>query len=119
MRGVVPARALPGDQAFGLGVDAGLLALVGGDRSRRAGPGIESAAGLGERDDLADRAHPGEQHADPVPTERDAAVWWRAVLERFEQEAELVVRVLGRDAEQVEHPPLHIRAVDTDRAAAD
>ena len=62
---------------------------------------------------------PDEQHADAVPAERDAAVRRRAVLERLEQEAELVLRLLRRDAEQVEDPALHVGAVDTDAAAAD
>ena len=38
----------------------------------------------------------GEQHADPVPAEGDAAVRRRAVLERLQQEAELVLRLLRR-----------------------
>ena len=39
---------------------------------------------------------------------RDAAVRRRAVLERLEQEAELVLRLLRGDAEQVEDPALHV-----------
>ena len=39
------------------------------------------AAGLRERDDVADRRRAGQQHADAVPAERDAAVRRRAVLE--------------------------------------
>ncbi|KFI94898.1 aspartyl-tRNA synthase [Bifidobacterium stellenboschense] len=41
-----------------------------------------------------------------------------AVLERLEQEAELLGRLLGADAEDVEHAVLDVVAVDTHRAAA-
>ena len=68
------------------------LRCCGGDRRRRTGERVVAAAGLGERDDLAQRVGAGEQHADPVPAERDAAVRRRAVLERLEQEAELLLR---------------------------
>ena len=40
-------------------------------------------------------------------------------FERIEQEAELLLRLLGLDAEQIEHRRLHLLAVDTHRAAAD
>src|SRR5687768_8854087 len=69
------------------GVDAGLAALGGGDRRRRAGEGVLATTGLGERDDVAQRLGPGEEHADAVPAERDAAVGWGAEAEGVEQEA--------------------------------
>ena len=40
-------------------------------------------------------------------------------LERVEQEAELLLRLLGADAHDLEDALLHVAAVDTDRAAAD
>ena len=43
----------------------------------------------------------------------------RTVLERLQQEAELVLGLLGRDTQQVEDAALHVGAVDTDGAAAD
>ena len=79
-----------------LGVDAGLLALLRRDRRRRAGQRVVAAAGLRERDDVADRVGAGQQRADPVPAERDAAVRRRAERERLEQEAELLLRLLRR-----------------------
>ena len=59
------------------------------------------------------------QHREAVEAERDAAVRGRAELERLEQEAELLLRFLGTDAEQLEHRGLHVAAMDTHRAAAD
>ena len=96
-----------------------ILALGGGDRRRGTGQRVETTAALRERDDLAQRVRPGQQHADPVPAEGDAAVRRRAVLERLQQEAELVPGLLLGDAEHLEHPLLHVRAVNTDGAATD
>ena len=62
---------------------------------------------------------PDEQRADAVPAERDAAVRRRAVAERVEQEAELLLRLVLGQAHHREHPLLHVAAVDTDRPAAD
>ena len=83
------------------------------------GQRVEAAAGLRERDDLADRVGAGQQRDDPVPAERDAAVRRGAVLERVEQEAELLLRLVLAEAHHREDPLLDVVAVDTDRAAAD
>ena len=80
----------------GPAVDAGLLALLGRDRRRGVGQRVVAAAGLRERDDVADRLVAAEQHDDAVPAERDAAVRRGAELERVEQEAELLLRLLRR-----------------------
>ena len=82
------------DELADCGVDAGFLALLGRDRGRRAGQRVEAAAALRERDDLADRVDARQQRADPVPAERDPAVRRRAVGERRQQEAELLLRLL-------------------------
>src|SRR5262249_62128003 len=114
-----PERTRGSLRRLGLGVAPGLGALRRRDRGRRPGQRVEPAPRLRERDDLADRVGAGEQHADPVPAERDATVRWRTVLERLQQETELLARLRKLDAEQVEHPPLHAGAGDTPRAAAD
>src|SRR5690606_8439027 len=49
------------------GVHAGLLALLRGDRGRRLGQRVVAAAGLGERDDVADGLRTGQQRDDAVP----------------------------------------------------
>src|SRR3712207_7580765 len=51
---------------------------------------------------------------DAVDPRRDPAVRRRAVPERAQQEAELLLGDLGRDAERGEHPLLELRVVDTD-----
>ena len=58
-------------------------------------------------------------HDQPVESEGDAAVRRRTVLEGAEQEAELHLRLLRAQADQVEDLLLHVRSVDTDGAAAD
>ena len=84
-----------GGRSFcGSGVHAGLLALLGADRRRSRGQRVEAAPALRERDHLADRVAAGQQRADPVPAEGDAAVRRGAVLEGVEQEAELLLRLV-------------------------
>ena len=46
-------------------------------------------------------------------------MWRRAVVERVQQEAEPLLRLLLRQPHDGEHPLLDVPAVDTDRAAAD
>ena len=55
------------------------------------------ALGLGEGDDVADRLGAGHHGDDAVQTKGQTAVRWRAVLQRVEQEAELLLRVFGRN----------------------
>src|SRR5436305_2927769 len=102
-----------------LRVDAGFLALLRRDRRGCRRQRVVAAAGLRERDDVAQRVRLREQHDDAVPAERDAAVRRRAELERVEQEAELLLRFLFAEAHQAEDALLDVAAVDTDRAAAD
>ena len=102
-----------------LRVDPRLLALLGRDRRGGIGQRVDAAARLRERDHLTDGFHPGEQRGHPVPAERDAAVRGCAERERVEQEAELLLCLLVRDAHHREHAFLHVAAVDTDAAAAD
>src|SRR5690606_12991237 len=104
---------------LGLRVDAGFLALLGRDGRGCRGQRVVAATGLREGDDLADRVGTREQRDRAVPAERDAAVRRRAVLERVEQEAELLLGLLGADAHDLEDALLHVLAVDTDRAATD
>ena len=74
---------------------------------------------LREGDVVADRLRAAEQRAQTVETERKAAVRGRSVLEGVHQEAEALLRLLGREAQQFEHLLLQLRVVDTDRTAAD
>src|SRR5699024_12680965 len=67
----------------------------------------------------ADRVLPREQRHDAVPAEGDAAVRRGAVLERLQQEAELLLRLLLVDAHQAEDALLDGLVMDADGAAAD
>src|SRR5882762_951318 len=52
---------------------------------------------LGKGDHVADRLGAGHHGDDAVQAKGDAAVRRRAVLERFEQKAEFLLRLLGAD----------------------
>ena len=67
----------------GLGVDPGLLALLGRDRGGRLGQRVEATTGLGEGDDVADGVGPGQQGDDAVPAEGDATVRRSTELDGF------------------------------------
>ena len=45
-------------------------------------------------------------------------MWWGAVLESIEQEAELLLSLLVTDSHDIEDALLHVLLVDTDGAAA-
>ena len=105
--------------ASGLASIPGLLALLRGDRRGRVGQRVDAAAGLRERDDLADRVLAGQQRGDAIPAERDTAVRRRAEGEGVQQESELLLGLVVIDAHHREHPLLDVATVDTDRAAAD
>ena len=101
-----------------LRVDAGFLTLRGRDRSRGLGQRVETATGLREGDDVADRVGLRQQGDDTVPAEGHAAVRRGAELEGVQQEAELRLSFLLSDTHHVEHTVLDVAAVDTDGAAA-
>ena len=71
-----------------------------------------SLLGLRERDHLADVLLAGEHRDEPVDAEREPRVRRRTEAERVEQEAEALLRLLLVDAEEREHPPLDVGAVD-------
>ena len=79
-------------QAFAAQVPDAKLALVHGRRRTRHE--IDRLRRLRERHHFANRRLAGEDGADAIETERDAAVRRRAELERVEEEAESGFRVL-------------------------
>ena len=79
---------------------------------------VGAPGGLGEGDAVADVGQAGVEHHQPVEPERDAAVGRCAVAEGAEQEAELLLGLLGGQAEQREDLRLDLRVVAADRAAA-
>src|SRR5205814_2847728 len=88
-------------------------------RRRRPREQVLRALRFGKRDDVADRFGARHHGHDAVQAEGDATVWRRAVLQRFEQKPELLLRFLRPDRERAEHLRLHFLAVDTHRAPAD
>ena len=67
------------------------------DRRWRLGQQALGALGFGEGDDVADGLGTGHHGDDAVQTKGQTAVRWRAVLQRVEQEAKLLLRVFGRN----------------------
>ena len=62
---------------------------------------------------------PVSKHGEAVHAQGDAAVRRRAELERVEEEAELLPRLLLGDAQRGEDLGLHLRIVEADAPAAD
>src|SRR6266540_4170792 len=77
------------------------LFLLHGRRGMREQ--ILRALRLGERDDVADRVRSRHHRDDAVEAEGNAAVRRRAVLQRFEQESELLLGFLRPDRKRAEH----------------
>src|SRR4029078_3444622 len=86
---------------------------------RRVAHQIDGLRRLRERNYFANRRLTGQQRADPIEAERQATVRRRAVFERFQEEAEAVLRILIRQTEQAEHLGLRVAVVNTNRAAAE
>ncbi len=80
--------------------------LRGGHGGRRGRHQILRARRLREGDDVADRIGTRDQRSDAVDAEGDAAVRRRTELQRFEQEAELQLRLVRADAEQTSNTAL-------------
>src|SRR6266516_976691 len=79
---------------------------------------ILRALRLRERDDVADGFGTGHYGDDAIEAESDAAVRRRAVLQRLEEKAEFLLRLLGADRKCAENLRLYFLAVDAHRAAA-
>src|SRR3954464_8438989 len=103
---------------FGAEVDARLFALLLRNGRRCTGQRVAAAGRLRECHHLADRVRTDECRSEAVETERDAAMRWRSVAERLEQEAELALRLFPRQSDHIEDALLHLAPVDTNRSAA-
>src|SRR5712691_2669454 len=77
--------------------DMQLAQLLLVHRRGRVREQILRALGLGKGDDVADRLAAGHHGDDAIEAESDASVRRRAVLERLQQEAEFLLRLLGAD----------------------
>src|ERR1700737_1294273 len=117
-----PSEAAPGpdpQSVRGLGpgrlddVDAELQQLRPIDRRRRARHQVLRLLGLGESYDLANSVLPAEEGGDAIEARSDAAVWWRAVAQRFEEEAKTRLGGFVVDAECAKHPGLDVAVVDS------
>ena len=78
-----------------------LLADFGG----RIGHLIRRRLGLRESDHVANAVGARHQHRQTIEAEGDAAMRGRAELQCIQQEAELLLRGLSADAQQLQTPP--------------
>src|SRR5439155_9285945 len=72
---------------------------------------------LGEGDDVADVLRPPEHHHHAVYPEGETAMGRHTVAEGLEHVPELLLGLLPRQSQHVEHPALDVGAVDPDAAA--
>src|SRR3982074_3518724 len=89
------------------------------DRRRSADKQVLPALRLGEGDDVANLIDASHQRHHAVDAEGDAAMRRRAVFQRVEQAAELLLLSLFADAKRLEHCGLALGSVDAHRSAAD
>src|SRR5437879_10994580 len=83
--------------------DVQLAQLLLVHRRRSVREQILRALRLGKGDDVADGVRSHHHRYDAVEAEGDAAVGRGAVLQRIQQEAEFLLRLLGADRERAEH----------------
>src|SRR5882672_9418905 len=93
------------------------LLLVHRRRSMREQ--VLGALRLGEGDHVADGFRAGHHGADAVQAEGGSSVRGRALLQRLEQESEVLLGFLRADRKSPEHFGLDLLAVDAHRAPAD
>src|SRR5271157_1839042 len=72
---------------------------------------VLAALRLWKRDHVAQALRAGKQHHEAIDAEGEAAVGWRARVERVQHESEALLRLGLRVSEDFEDPALHIRAV--------
>src|SRR6266853_2541109 len=99
--------------------DMQLAQLLLVDRRRSVGEQVLGALGFGKGDHVAEGFRAGHHGDDAIETEGDTSVRRRAVLQRLEQESELLLRFLRADRKSPEHLGLDLLAVDAHRAPAD
>src|SRR5215475_7214776 len=100
------------------GLDFQLGQLSRRHGARGIGHEIGPARHLREGDHFAQRFGLREEHHGPVESDGDSAVRRRAVTERVQEEAEFFARLFFAHSERLEDSRLYVRAVDSDRAAA-
>src|SRR6266478_9642787 len=93
--------------------DAQLIELIFVDGRRRIGHQVLGGGGFGEGDDFANGFLSGEEHDHAVNAERDAAVRWRAIGQRVEEETEAAAQLFLAQAESFEKAFLNVLAVDS------
>ena len=74
--------------------DVQFAQLLLGDRRGRLDKQVLSTLGLWKRNHIADLLDAGHQRDKAIEAEGDAAMRWRAVLQRLEQETEFALLVL-------------------------
>src|SRR5436190_2033283 len=118
-RGGGTGRAAPGRTGSGAPENLEVQLLEVGRIDRRGGVVHQRgrARGFRERGRVADRVAAVEEDDETVEAERDAAVRRGAVLERLEQEAEFLLRLLRGHADHLHDLLLDVLPVDSNAPA--
>src|SRR6185369_2255513 len=99
-----------------LDADAELLELGVGYGRWSVGHEVSGGGGLREGNHFAEAGRTGQQHDDTVESEGYAAVRWRAVAKRFEEESEATLLLFVIHAEGFENLGLDGLLMDSDGA---
>src|SRR5471032_3334153 len=97
--------------------DVQFAQCLGIHHTRRLRHDIGSTLGFREGNHFTNRLGTGHQHYQTIKAEGQAAVWWCAVFQGVEQEAEFLFLFRFIDTQQAEDRLLHFLAVNTDRTA--
>src|SRR5262245_42839294 len=81
--------------------DLQLLQLISTDRGRSIRQWALGALRFGEGDHVTNGIRPAQKHDQAIKAERDPAVRRRTVIQRFEQEPELGMRLFFADSQQI------------------
>src|SRR5262249_11118424 len=91
--------------------DLQLLQLISTERGRSTRQWAWGALRLGEGDHVTNGIRSAQKHDQAIEAERNPAVRRRAVIQRFEQEPELGMRLFLADSQQIQNPELHVTAM--------
>src|SRR5699024_1408284 len=104
---------------FRLEVNTSFLTLLRRNWSWRVRQWVNTAARLREGNDIADGVKAAEQGDNAVPAKGDATVWWCAVLECIQQEAEHLLCFCLKDTNNVYYSHLQLCLLDPDETVTD
>ena len=103
---------------FGTNAELELIELRLIDKRGSVEHDVATGVVLGEGDAVADAVEPSEEADEAVEAVGESAMRGRTVFKRVHEEAKLLLRTLGGEAEGLEDLGLQLRVVDSDGASA-